>query len=181
LSDVKSIIAKYPDHNVYVTGYSLGAALSTITAFYLACEDDETVPKPVSNINFGSPRVGGWRVSEAVHCLEKGKQLRVLRSINENDNVTTLPRGRFYHVGHQITCYTDGWFKKNIAPEFIYMNPKSSFFSRWSKYRTNSIIGNLNLSSDHNIGDYLKRIVQSKPYLEKKSLNQMYLDNKVFE
>ena len=179
LEDVKAILAKYPDHKVYVTGHSLGSALSTICAFYLACEDDDAIPKPVTCVNFASPRVGGWKFAEAVHYLEKNKQLRMLRSINENDIVTAVPKTGYYHVGHQVTCYKDGLFRKNIEPEIIYMNPTEGFVKRWRKYRTNSILSNL--AADHGIGGYLGRILKGKPFLEKKSLNQMYIDEKVFE
>ena len=50
------LLKKYPDHKLYVTGHSLGAAMSTIAAFYLSC--DPGIPKPVTCLNFASPRVG---------------------------------------------------------------------------------------------------------------------------
>ena len=177
MADAKAILAKYPDHKLYVTGHSLGAALSTICAFYLACEGDDAIPKPVTCVNFASPRAGGWKFAHAVHYLEKNKQLRMLRSVNENDIVTTMPSTGYYHVGHQVTCY-EGGRVKNIEPEILYMNPTEGFFQRWRKYRTNSMLGNL--AADHGIGIYLKRIVEGKHIIEKKSLNQMYIDEKVF-
>ena len=45
LADIKPLLEKYPDHKLYVTGHSLGAALSTLASFYLACDPD--IPKPV--------------------------------------------------------------------------------------------------------------------------------------
>ena len=58
MDDLKSLLAKYPDYKIFVTGHSLGAALSSVAAFYFACDDD--LPKPISCINFwwlrGIPR-----------------------------------------------------------------------------------------------------------------------------
>jgi predicted lipase len=45
LEDVKSLMADHPGYKLYVTGHSLGAALASLVAFYLACEDD--IPKPL--------------------------------------------------------------------------------------------------------------------------------------
>jgi hypothetical protein len=58
------LIKKYPDHKIYVSGHSLGAALSTLAAFYLSL--DPGVPKPVTCLNFASPRVGDHAFRKAV-------------------------------------------------------------------------------------------------------------------
>jgi hypothetical protein len=62
-----------------VTGHSLGAALSSLVAFYLACEDD--IPKPVTCLNFASPRIGDSGFRDAVRSLEQRKALRMLRVV----------------------------------------------------------------------------------------------------
>lgn len=56
---------KYIGFKVYVVGHSLGAALSTIFAYFLASKQFEEVPNPVSNISIASPYCGdkNWRDS----------------------------------------------------------------------------------------------------------------------
>lgn len=66
-------------HHSYVTGHSLGGALSTIVGVFLAC--DPEIPKPVSVVNFASPRVGGRHFLHAAKWLERKRWLRVLRVV----------------------------------------------------------------------------------------------------
>eukprot|EP00548_Thalassiothrix_antarctica_P004539 CAMPEP_0194137896 /NCGR_PEP_ID=MMETSP0152-20130528/7731_1 /TAXON_ID=1049557 /ORGANISM="Thalassiothrix antarctica, Strain L6-D1" /LENGTH=76 /DNA_ID=CAMNT_0038835097 /DNA_START=50 /DNA_END=277 /DNA_ORIENTATION=- len=56
MKECKILLEENPGYKLYVTGHSLGAALSSIFAFYAACDED--IPKPVTCINFASPRVG---------------------------------------------------------------------------------------------------------------------------
>jgi hypothetical protein len=118
-----------------VTGHPLGAALSSLVAFYLACEDD--IPKPVTCLNFASPRIGDSGFRDAVRWLEPRKMLRMLRGVvyvsvsrrafstsspfhvtrlcnhlpfclcsNEGDSsISTFPITNYYHVGMQIRLY----------------------------------------------------------------------------
>jgi predicted lipase len=79
LEDVKSLMADHPGYKLYVTGHSLGAALASLVAFYLACEDD--IPKPVTCLNFASPRIGDPGFRDAVRSLEERKMLRMLRVV----------------------------------------------------------------------------------------------------
>lgn len=174
-NDLKSLLAKYPDHKVYVTGHSLGAALSSIAAIYLACDTD--LPKPISCINFASPRVGGWKVFQAVHHLEKTRMIRVMRSMNDNDTVTVVPSTGYWHLGFQCTAYADGWFRRAGPPEILYLSPEDSLFTRWTKAWNNSFLFSLNLTYDHDT--YIRRIEQAKEELEKTSLNALYMDEEI--
>jgi predicted lipase len=79
LADIKPLLKKNPSYKLYVTGHSLGAALSTVVSFYLACEPD--LPKPVTCINFASPRVGDHNFLEATRWLEKENLLRMMRVV----------------------------------------------------------------------------------------------------
>lgn len=175
MGDLKALLAKYPGYKVYTTGHSLGAALSSVAAIHFACEPG--LPKPISNINFASPRMGAYDVFEASQFLEKTKQLRVLRSVNENDSVTTVPSVGYYHIGFQVTAYADGWFRKAGPPDVIYRNVNDGLFTKWKKSWSNSIVPNLNLGYDHS--DYIERIEAAKEELEKYSLNDFYLDEDV--
>ena len=77
--DVKRLLERYPNYKLYVTGHSLGGGLSTLVSFYLACEPD--IPKPVTCINFASPRMGDPNFLQAVQELEQRRWLRMLRVV----------------------------------------------------------------------------------------------------
>jgi putative lipase involved disintegration of autophagic bodies len=79
VEDVKHLLKQKPDYKLYVTGHSLGAALSTLVSFYLAC--DPEIPKPVTCISFASPRLGDHDFLKATRWLEEQKMLRVLRVV----------------------------------------------------------------------------------------------------
>jgi hypothetical protein len=171
-------VAKNPGHKVYVTGHSLGAALSSICALFFALEPD--MPKPVTCINFASPRNGNFDVYEAVHELEKSKQLRMLRVVNDKDSITTVPYANYWHFGFQLELYDKSWFRGTYAdPNITYFNPNDGFWTRVSKQSSNSIVGNLNLSYDH--GEYIQRMNEVEEELGKTSLNDLYVKEKIFE
>lgn len=79
---------KYKCNNIYITGHSLGGALSSL--FYSLCKryklfkTDGTI---IKNITFGSPRVG-----DSKFC----KNLNTCRIVNKKDIVTMLPFPIFY-------------------------------------------------------------------------------------
>ncbi|GFH45376.1 hypothetical protein CTEN210_01850 [Chaetoceros tenuissimus] len=178
LEDLKSILAKYPGYKVYVKGHSLGAALSNITAFYFALEPD--LPKPISNINFASPRVGGKDVFQAVHFLECSKKLRMIRVVNENDLITAMPATFYYHFGFQVDLYKKHWYNRKVPkPDFTYFNPNDSKWEKFKKSRTNSVLSKINLGYDH--GSYISRIQKAEPYLQNTSLNDLYIEANIFE
>jgi hypothetical protein len=79
LEDVKSLLKKNPTYKLYVTGHSLGAALANLMAFYLVC--DPEIPKPVTCINFASPRLGDANFLAATQWLEERNWLRMLRVV----------------------------------------------------------------------------------------------------
>jgi Predicted lipase len=141
--DVMGLLKKFPGYKLYVTGHSLGAGLATVAAFYLACEKD--LPKPVSCINFASPRVGTRSFLNACQYLEKTCQLRILRVVNDNDTVAVVPLGEYVHAGFQVTLYKDEWFYKAKEPDLYYPNLKLDW-KEWLKISwKNSIPASLNI------------------------------------
>jgi hypothetical protein len=56
LDKVKALLDQYPEYNVYITGYSLGGALSLIMAMEAALKLSSK--GPITCIVFGNPRVG---------------------------------------------------------------------------------------------------------------------------
>jgi hypothetical protein len=53
---LRNLFLTCPGYKLYVTGHSLGAALSTLFAFEVASK--KKLPRPVVNVSFASPRVG---------------------------------------------------------------------------------------------------------------------------
>ena len=174
---MKVLLFKNPGYKVYVTGHSLGAALSTIVAFYLSCDPD--IPKPVSNLNFASPRVGNKIFLKATQIMERTSQLRIVRSVNNNDTVTVAPSMGYKHVGFQVTTYAPGLFRRKRVrrPDLSYPNLSAGPCRAFSRSLDNSYLMSLNLGYDH--GAYLKRIYLARAYLEDFSLNQLYADEDV--
>jgi predicted lipase len=173
MSKVKPMLQKYPDYKLFLTGHSLGGALSTIAALFMSCDPD--MPKPVTCINFGSPRCVGDAGFDAIQYQEMNKQMRMLRSVNENDLVTAVPSIGYHHVGFQVTTYRKSFFGRLPRPEIYYPSPKRTIFGKIAIAWGNSLITGFNIRYDH--GEYRQRIAQSKEYLQTKNLNAMYLDS----
>lgn len=93
LNDAKEQLRQYPGFQLYVTGHSLGGALSTLFGFFAAA-DEETIalsPQGVVIYSIASPFVGNldWRF--AFQELERQKRLQHLRVANQEDMVTLMP------------------------------------------------------------------------------------------
>jgi hypothetical protein len=115
LEHVVALTAEYPTYKIYVTGHSLGGAMSSLIAFFLASHAD--LPKPISCINFASPRVGDGTFLEACQTLEEEGALRICRIVNDKDSIPFLPMFYYSHVGFQVRLYDDG---ATYEPEVTY-------------------------------------------------------------
>ena len=171
LEAIKPLVEAHPTYVLYVTGHSLGGALSTIVSFYLAC--DESIPKPVTCINFASPRVGNHSFLEASTALEKCQSLRFLRVVNEKDSIAFMPTFQYYHAGFQIRLYED----TAVPPEVTYPKLNDSIASKWSRTWNNSLFASFNFSYDH--GDYREQVEVNQTALQKLDLNLLYSDPEI--
>jgi len=110
---------KYKDYELYVTGHSLGGALSTIMTFELATSRKLAAVrgnKPVVNISFASPHVGGKTWCKAFQTLEKAGKIRHIRVSSMNDIVSSLPpTPNFGHVGVNLFLNPDSKNKYEIS------------------------------------------------------------------
>lgn len=93
---------------IYVTGHSLGGALSTLGALELATRRGWAGggggPRIV-NYSFGSPRVGNRAFAEAFNAAVPA----AWRVVNNNDAVALVPRLVGYaHVGHLVRLTPEG-------------------------------------------------------------------------
>ena len=143
--------------------------MSSIVSFYLAC--DESLPKPITCINFASPRVGDYMYLEASTALEASKQLRFLRIVNDNDSIAVVPMFYYSHAGFQIRLYKNALDE----PEVTYPKIKDTIYNRWSRTWSNSLITSFNVSYDH--GEYRERVEQNKAFLENMNLNELYANS----
>jgi hypothetical protein len=171
LKSVRDLVAKYPGYKVYVTGHSLGAGLSTIAAYYLSVEDD--IPKPVTCLNFASPRVGDGNFLEAIEHLEKYSKLRHLRVANEHDSITVMPTFGFTHVGMMVKLHEAA----SRSPEFSYAKSDESWGGWFGRAVDMSWPASFNVKYDH--GEYRERVDTHKETLEKYHLNKMYKNPKL--
>ena len=98
VSKVNEILIENPDYEVFVTGHSLGAALSTLFGYEFAL----TTEKKISVVSFASPRVGNWNFKED---FEKRNNLCHFRITNNRDIITATPIYKYYHCGKNISLY----------------------------------------------------------------------------
>jgi len=165
--DIKRLLKEYPDYKLYVTGHSLGGALSTMVAFYLAC--DPEMPKPVTCINFAAPRIGNWVFLDGVKWLEEQKYLRMLRVVNDQDSIASAPIVNYKHVGIQARLYSD-----DKAPELSYPKTEDTYKNFFYRIWMNSAMRSLNFKYDH--GEYRERVWKDKEFFEKLDLDSLYKD-----
>ncbi len=116
---VKKQLEENPGYEVYVTGHSLGAALSTLCGFEFAHDlGDDT---KVTVVSFASPRVGNQIFKDAFDAKENLKHYRIT---NNRDVITAAPMIFYKHVGTNIALsdkkcelykkYEYGWFKYSL-------------------------------------------------------------------
>lgn len=95
LDDAKELLKENPGYRLYLTGHSLGGALSALCGFYAANDDELIEHGPVVVISIASPQVGNKKFCDSFHVLEKLGRLQHLRVANKEDMITHLP---FVHI-----------------------------------------------------------------------------------
>jgi len=139
---LKQVNKKHPGFKIYVTGHSLGGALTQLLAFALAGSKlTEDLPKPIVAISYASPRVGNRGYLQKYQQLEKAGKLRHIRVSNQGDVVTVAPSGGFYQTGLNL----------HVAPgkqvEIAYSKDRSF----WSQVNVNAL-------GNHGLATYHKRL-----------------------
>lgn len=139
ITKLKELIDANPSYKVFVTGHSLGAALSTLFGYMISREFSNT---DITIVSFASPRVGdsGWKTH-----FDDTDNLTHYRISNDRDVVTAVPMIGYHHVGINIKL-TDNKFeiyKKCDYPWYTY-----SLFNCWR-------------ASDHDCDLYYKRLLKN--------------------
>jgi hypothetical protein len=99
LKSLVSLQKQYPGYHIYITGHSLGGALSTVFSFFAAASG--IFRDPITCIPIASPMVGNLSFEEAFKSLERQGRLRCLRITNHVDIFTQLPdRGALLYASY---------------------------------------------------------------------------------
>ncbi len=137
---IVEMLNEHPDYEVYVSGHSLGGALSTLYGFMLSHQ----IKERVTIVSFASPRVGnsGWK-----KAFTAKDNLHHYRVTNHNDIITALPSILYYHVGDNIRL------ERNSKPSFLY-----NYSYSWWDYS----ICKCHSPSDHYCDEYYKYLLVNK-------------------
>jgi predicted lipase len=95
LLEIKKQLETYPDFIVYVTGHSLGAALSTLFGYLLS----QDINNKIIIVSFASPRIGNANFKKS---FDEKTNLEHYRITNNRDIVTGFPIYNYTHVGNNI-------------------------------------------------------------------------------
>jgi predicted lipase len=95
-NDLLELLKENPDYSIFITGHSLGAALSTLFGYELSRE----IKNDVTVVSFASPRVGNPAFRRE---FDKKTNLTHYRISNDRDIITAAPMINFQHVGTNIS------------------------------------------------------------------------------
>ena len=133
------LLKDHPDYQIYVTGHSLGAALSTLFGFEIAHEFND---QNIVIVSFASPRVGNKAFRKT---YDEKSNLVHYRISNDRDIVTAAPMIDYHHAGVNISL-TD----KIMETFFDYD------YNGWWKFS----LFNCWRVSDHNMDLYYTRLLK---------------------
>lgn len=133
---MNKLISKHPDWEWYISGHSIGAALSTLSGYLFARQFHA---QRFTVVSLASPRVGNSHFRDSFH---KQQNLRHYRVCNYRDCVTAMPMLWYCHVGKNL--YFDSkqetWFDYGFNAPFYYY-----LYNFWNPY-------------DHSCSLYLKSL-----------------------
>lgn len=165
----------HKEFQLYVTGHSLGGALSTLLAMKLATstylsEKVEHLPKPIVNISVASPYVGNQAFHNACKVLEKDDLLRHVRITNEGDVVPVAPP-KYFLYGSIYEPYVHTGLNVHL------MEGKDAHQIGFDMERTFASQFGFSSGDRHAVVDYYDRQNEDKEALEKLSTTGLYEQN----
>ncbi|KAA8528076.1 hypothetical protein F0562_035055 [Nyssa sinensis] len=136
LAEIKRTIESHKGEelSITITGHSLGAALSLLTAYDIAemglniVNNGDSITKiPITVFSFSGPRVGNLKFKE--RCDELG--IKVLRAINVHDKVPTVPgifaNEKFQHQKYIEDMISFPWSYAHVGVELALDHTHSPF------------------------------------------------------
>ena len=137
-NDMKNLISKYENYEIFITGHSLGGGLSTLFGYLMS----DIIDKNITVITYASPRVGNYEWCNDFNCKNN---LRLFRIVNKRDIITAVPYIYFYHVGN-----------------YIYIDEENMTFTEFDKFDDkNNIIQSFN-PLDHLLENYYENLLKCK-------------------
>jgi len=173
LDDIKPFVED--GYKIYVTGHSLGAALSSLLSFKLAGSPKSWIPKPITCISFASPFNGSSGFRTAFTELEKMGLIRYLRVTVDSDVIPTAPpfslgwrRRLMKHVGINLRLANDSFNINHPNTNGLRNAFSNSLFKPvWS------------LLYYHSTKTHGDRMDKQKETLKNMYLNDLYDDEKI--
>jgi hypothetical protein len=141
----------FADYDIFVTGHSLGGALSQLLAFALSgSELSKDLPTPITAVTFASPQPGNLRYVRAFQKLEAAGKLRHIRVSNAGDHVCVQPAVPFYGYSQTgVNVHVSDGYKADVG----YRNQRSAFSAFYSA------ISPFTALKMHGLPTYLERLV----------------------
>lgn len=141
----------YADYDIFVTGHSLGGALSQLLAFALSgSELAKELPSPITAVSFASPQPGNLRYVKAFQRLEEEGRLRHIRVSNAGDHVCVQPAVPFFGYSQTgVNVHVSDGYKADVG----YRNQRSAFSAFYSA------ISPVTALKMHGLPTYLERLV----------------------
>ncbi|CAO3617678.1 unnamed protein product [Cunninghamella blakesleeana] len=139
LTTIQSLLKKYPDYRVDVTGHSLGGAQAELATLDLYQRFEQLTPKNLNLYTVGQPRVG----DPAFAAYVLSTKINKIRIVNKSDIVPHLPPMRlgYLHTGveHWIkdgtsrltqrceSTYESSQCSNSVTPYFSILDHLSSY------------------------------------------------------
>lgn len=135
IEEISSLVMRFPDYRVVITGHSLGAAVATLTAVEVVQKNLGILPVL---LNFGSPRIGNKEFAIYVtELLPPSNRYRVTHMRDAVPHVPTESQG-FLHMagewyeddqglrvrscrGFEDDSCNDQWYVGTIADHLVYL------------------------------------------------------------
>jgi len=179
MGKLNSLLAgKCKGYDVYFTGHSLGASLSTLMAFRAVALGE--IPH-VKNVSFASPLVGDQEFRNNFEQEEIQGKIQHLRISNNEDLVPLIPWStydlkNYKHVGMNIRMYDPSL----LTPRYRIFYPKQGDVINEVRnaVHNNVLLGfTFTFIPKHLCPEYRERLDATKEELEKISLVQLYKDS----
>jgi hypothetical protein len=193
LQHLALVLRDYSEYSVYITGHSLGGALATLFAFEVACLKSHETPKPITCINFASPRVGNVHFSRTIDYLEGQGAVRHVRVANYYDAVPRVPvrahvndfcvlcrmKNTYTHAGYKVRLKSGGNLRVFHAAKFdnqreFLVFAARTFVSLCTHATSFFLAGKNEILRYHSCLEYYKLICEAGEKLEELDLNNMY-------